>query len=97
VNTGQDEFDPWAARLEDFDEVSRPRVSLWGGREEPRVAKPPVRQQKIAPLNAILIHHSVSWMWKSKIQVFGLVDIPPGRMSYWIPGRKNSEGVSWKA
>jgi hypothetical protein len=34
----------------------------------------------------------VSWIGKSKIQVFGCVDVTPGRMSYWMPGRKNSEG-----
>jgi hypothetical protein len=43
------------------------------------------------------IHQSVSWMWKAKTYVFGCVDVAPGRMSYWTPGRKNSEGVSWKA
>jgi hypothetical protein len=36
-------------------------------------------------------------MWKAKTQVFGWLDVVPGRMSYWTPGRKNSEGVSWKA
>jgi hypothetical protein len=60
--------------------------------------KTSVRHQHI-PLsaNGFLIHYNVSWMWKSKIQVFGWVDVPPGRMSYWTPERKNSEGVSWKA
>jgi hypothetical protein len=58
---------------------------------------PRCANQEIAPLNAILIHHSVSWMWKAKTHVFGWVDVAPGRMSYWTPGRKNSEGMSWKA
>jgi hypothetical protein len=43
------------------------------------------------------IHQSVSWMWKAKTHVFGCVDVAPGRRSYWTPGRKNSEGMSWKA
>jgi hypothetical protein len=67
---------------------------------KPRLAKPPgSAKQKIAPLPAdgILIHHNVSWMWNAKTQVFGCVDVAPGRISYWTPGRKNSEGVSWKA
>ena len=67
---------------------------------KPRVAKPlGSAKQKIAPLsaNGILLHHNVSWMWNAKTQVFGCVDVAPGRMSYWTPGRKNSEGVSWKA
>jgi hypothetical protein len=38
--------------------------------------------------------YSVSWTWKSKIQVLGFVDVAPGRISYWTPGRKNNDGVS---
>ena len=51
ANAAQDAFDLWLARLEDLDEVCRPRV-----------AKPSVRQQKIAPLNTILVRHNVSWI-----------------------------------
>jgi hypothetical protein len=46
------------------------------------------------PVAAPRFDHSVSWTWKAKIQVLGCVDVAPGRMSYWTPGRNISEGVS---